>query len=227
MGQETLDVAEGLPFVVETDIERAICADPGWRVGADWGEPRPGHPEGGVKHHIAEVLANVDRYATGPEQRARLRVVALTHDTFKHLVDITKPRTGENHHGMIARRFTERFVTNDEGMLEIIELHDEAFNSHAKGARDGSWPKAEARAQRLLDRLGTELDDYLVFFRCDNETGSKAQDSLVWFEEFARRYATESARRGADPVDEYEAMLIGEPPKTARLRIAVQPDLLD
>lgn len=114
-------------------------------------------------------------------------MIALTHDTFKHLVDINQPRTGENHHGMIARRFTERFVTDDDGMLDIIELHDEAYNSHAKGARDGSWPKAEARAQRLLDRLGAELEDYLVFFRCDNETGSKAQDSLVWFRDFARR----------------------------------------
>jgi len=186
-GETMAHAADGLPFVAETDPEREICADPSWREGAEWGEPRPGHPEGAVKHHIAEVLANVDRYTTGPGQRARLRVVALTHDTFKHLVDIKQPRTGENHHGMIARRFTERFVTGDEGMLEIIEIHDEAFNSYSKGARDGSWPKAEVRAQRLLDRLGPELDDYLVFFRCDNETGSKAQDSLVWFEEFARR----------------------------------------
>ena len=37
------------------------------------------------------------------------------------------------------------------------------------------------------NRLGPEIDDYLVFFRCDNETGTKAQDSLVWFEDFARR----------------------------------------
>jgi hypothetical protein len=178
---------DGLPFAPETDVERSICADPMWREGAEWGEPRPGHPEGVVKHHIAEVLANVERYARNPKQRARLRVIALTHDTFKHLVDMKQPRTGENHHGMIARRFTERFVTDDPGMLEIIELHDEAFNSHAKGARDASWPKAEARAQRLLDRLGPNLDDYLVFFRCDNETGSKSPDSLTWFGDFARR----------------------------------------
>ena len=177
----------GLPFNPESDVERAICSDPIWREGAEWGKPRPGHPEGAVKHHIGEVLANVDRYARNPKQRARLRVIALTHDTFKHLVDTKQPRTGENHHGMVARRFTERFVMDDDGMLDIIELHDEAFNSHAIGVRDGSWPKAEARAQRLLERLGPELDDYLMFFRCDNATGSKSPASLVWFDEFAHR----------------------------------------
>jgi hypothetical protein len=187
MTADGADAAVLLPFTQEGDLERAICADEDWIAGAEWGDPRPGHPEGAVKHHIAEVLANIDRCSTSAAQRKRLRVIALTHDTFKHLVDIERPRTGENHHGMIARRFTERFVTGDDGMLEIIELHDEAFNSHAKGARDGSWPKAEARAQRLLDRLGPEIGDYLVFFRCDNETGTKAQDSLVWFEALARR----------------------------------------
>jgi hypothetical protein len=174
-------------FTPEIDLERAICSDPSWEEGVEWGEPRPGHPEGAVKHHVVEVLANVDKYSTYPQQRARLRVIALTHDTFKHLVDFSKPRTGGNHHGMIARRFTERYVTDDPGLLVIVELHDEAYNSYSKGARDGTWPKAEARAQRLIDRLGRDLDDYVVFFRCDNETGSKSQESLVWFLAFAKR----------------------------------------
>jgi hypothetical protein len=181
---ETTTHASALPFAVETDLETEICADPIWREGAEWGAPRPGHPEGAVKHHIAEVLANVDRYATDAEQRRRLRVIALTHDTFKHRVDMTQNRTGENHHGMIARRFTERFVADDPGMLDIIELHDEAYNAYSKGARDGRWDKAEERAGRLIDRLGDQVPTYVTFFRCDNETGSKAQDSYRWFVEF-------------------------------------------
>ena len=156
------DIDFGLPFVIETDLERAICAEPTWQEGAEWGKPRSGHPEGAVKHHIAEVLSNIDRHARSPAQRRRLRLVALVHDTFKHLVDPTQPRSGENHHGMVARRFAERFITNDPGLLDIVELHDEAFNSHAKGARDGSWEKGEARARRLLNRLGANLDDYQI-----------------------------------------------------------------
>ena len=35
-----------LPFQLETDLEKQICADPTWQQGAMWGEPRPGHTEG-------------------------------------------------------------------------------------------------------------------------------------------------------------------------------------
>jgi hypothetical protein len=55
------------------------------------------------------VLANVDREARSPEERRQLRLVALVHDTLKHAVDPHRPATGENHHGMRARRFAERY----------------------------------------------------------------------------------------------------------------------
>lgn len=146
------------------------------------GDPRPGHPEGAVVHHVAEVLTNVDRYNGPGEERQRLRIVGSTHDTFKHLVDHSKPRVGENHHGMIARRFTEGF-TNDLVVLEIVELHDEAFNAWSMGARDPNrWGEAEERARRLVERLGRSLPLYRRFYRCDNETGTKSQECLGWFE---------------------------------------------
>jgi hypothetical protein len=105
----------------------------------------------------------------------------LTHDTFKHRVDRDQPLTGENHHAMIARRFAERFV-DDPALLDVIELHDEAFNSWVKGERGGKWDAAEARAMRLLDRLGDSRDFYIRFYRADNRTGSKDQAPLEWFE---------------------------------------------
>ena len=69
-----------LPFELETDVERAIAADPEWQEGVEWGTARRGHPEGAVKHHIADVLANVEREATSPDERRRLRLAALLHD---------------------------------------------------------------------------------------------------------------------------------------------------
>jgi hypothetical protein len=165
----------------ETELETRIVGDPEWQEGATWGEPRPSHPEGEVSFHIEEVLRNVDDEAVDATDRERLRLVALTHDTFKHRVDRDQPLTGENHHAMIARRFAERFV-DDPALLDVIELHDEAFNSWVKGERGGKWDAAEARAMRLLDRLGDSRDFYIRFYRADNRTGSKDQAPLEWFE---------------------------------------------
>jgi hypothetical protein len=170
-----------LPFPTENDLEAKIVADPAWQEGARWGEPRLGHPEGSVASHIADVLSNVDRHAVDREDRARLRLVALVHDTFKYQVDQSKPKSDGNHHAMLARRFAEGYV-DDPGVLDTIELHDEAYNSWAKGLRSGDWASAEARARDLVGHLGSNLAFYLRFYRADNETGSKSQDPLAWFE---------------------------------------------
>jgi hypothetical protein len=170
----------------ESELEARIVSDPEWIAGASWGEPRSGHPEGSVAAHVAEVVANVDDVALDSSDRDRLRLVALVHDTFKHRVDQSRPPTGENHHARIARRFAERY-TSDEELLEVIELHDEAYNAWVKGARGGKWDAAEARARRLLERLGPSRDFYLRFYRADNATGSKDQAPLEWFERLLDR----------------------------------------
>lgn len=100
-------------------------------------------------------------------------------------MDFTQPRTGSNHHATIARRFVENY-TDDEDVLEIAELHDEAYNSWGVGSRRGDWSKTEARAQHLLDCLGFRKELYLSFYRADNATGDKRTAPLQWFEEIAR-----------------------------------------
>ncbi|MDO8553505.1 MAG: hypothetical protein Q7S22_01755 [Candidatus Micrarchaeota archaeon] len=192
-----------LPFQLENDLEKKITNDPEWIVGAEWGEGieerKESHPEGKVKFHIKEVLDNVDKLEIDKETREKLRLIAIVHDTFKYKVDVTKQITGENHHpivamqqwascrpkrqacAMLARRFTEKYVSDKE-ILDIIELHDEAFASWQKGNRDSKWDSAEARALKLLDRLGNCIKLYLMFYKCDNETGGKKQDCYQWFE---------------------------------------------
>ncbi len=175
-----------LPFTLETPLEERICASEEWQQGAAWGQPRKGHPEGQVAAHIAEVLANVERHATSPEERANLRLITLIHDAFKYRVKIWLPTTGDNHHARIARRFAERYL-EDQALLEIIELHDEAYNAYQMGERRDRWQDAEERALRLAQRLGASLSLYVRFYRCDNATGSKTPAPVVWFEELLRR----------------------------------------
>lgn len=167
----------------ENGLELAIIAESDFITGAMYGKPRSGHPEGAVIYHIGEVLANIDKYHLDDPDRADLRIIAIIHDTFKFKVDRNQPRVGENHHGMIARRFAEKFPIHQD-VLEIIEHHDDAYNAWQKGGRRGDWYGAKKRATNLINALLIEncLDLYVKFMRCDGETGDKASNSYEWFE---------------------------------------------
>jgi HD domain len=132
----------------ENVLERTIIADPDFIEGAMWGKPRKGHIEGKVIYHIQDVLANVDKYSN-ETNRSDLRLIAIIHDTFKHKVDTGQPKVGENHHGTIARHFAEKFNLSP-AVLDIIELHDDAYNAWLQGSRHGKWEKAKNRVNQLL-----------------------------------------------------------------------------
>src|ERR1035437_10994598 len=168
----------------ENDTEKNIIANSDFIEGVLYGEIRRGHPEGKIIYHIKEVLANVDK-SCNEANRSDLRLISMLHDTFKNKVDRTKSKFGENHHGMIARRFAEKLVKNGD-ILKIIELHDEAYNAWSKGNRKNDindWTAAIIRANNLIRLLLSDdiLDLYLTFYRCDNETGDKTQECYVWF----------------------------------------------
>jgi hypothetical protein len=136
--------------------------------------------------HIVDVLANIDKLGLQPDARSKLRVVALIHDTFKGEVHRNLPRVGTNHHATIARKFAKGF-TDDLDVLEILELHDEAYNSWRLGASNNDWDKADARATRLIERLGGRFPLYMAFYRADNAAGDKSPEQLTWFEALSRR----------------------------------------
>jgi hypothetical protein len=171
-----------VPFALETDLERRLASDPEWQAGLDWGTPRRGHPEGAVKWHIADVLANVDELAVDEDDRRRLRLAALAHDAFKYRAPESTARVGSpGHHGSWARRFLERHGVDDEELLDVVQWHDEAFAAWL-GARR-SRPRAEQRARDLATRLGPALPLYLRFFRADNDTDGKSPSPVRWFEQ--------------------------------------------
>jgi hypothetical protein len=194
-----------LPFELETDVERAIAAEPDWQEGIEWGSVRLGHPEGAVKFHIADVLANVDREATSEEERGaalarthssrigtdrrRLRLAALVHDSFKYRAPEGSARVGSDaHHGSLAAEFLESFVDDDE-LVEVVRWHDEAFAAWLGLVKRGDRRRAERRAHELVKRLGPALPLFQRFFRADNATKGKSPECVEWFESFARRRA--------------------------------------
>src|ERR1700730_10085888 len=108
-------------IVPESDLEARICSDERWIAGIQWGEPRPGHPEGSIAAHIAEILGRIDAAGLQNEVRALLRLIGLIHDAFKREVDTSLPRAGGNHHGMIARLYAQEFI-EERYVLDVIEL---------------------------------------------------------------------------------------------------------
>lgn len=165
----------------ENELEKYLLTLPEFQVGLRWGEPRFGHPEGVVAYHVRDVLDNIDliRNLSAPD-RERLRLIALTHDTFKYAEDRSRPRDWTRHHGVLARRFLEKY-TDDSIVLDIIESHDDAFYAWL-GARPGHTAPGARTLVSLLHRVGHCLQLYYLFFKCDTQTGDKIQASLKWFE---------------------------------------------
>jgi hypothetical protein len=170
-----------LPFVLETDVERRIAADPEWLAGIEWGAPRSGHPEGAVKWHVAEVLANLDRLEIDRDDRRRLRVAALVHDTWKRAVDRSKDRVPPNEHGFLAARWLEQHVA-DEALVTLVELHDEGYRAWMAN-QAGRHDQAALRIAEIARRLPDELPLFVAFYWADNRTGAKTPEQVEWFVE--------------------------------------------
>ena len=166
----------------ETDLERLLVSLPEFRHGLWWGEPRFGHPEGKVAFHVREVLQNISAIPNLlPEDRTRLRLIALAHDTFKHAESRSRPRDWTKHHGVLARRFMETY-TSDSIVLDVIETHDDAYYKWLSQRRR---PSPHSQLDSLLSRVGHCLQLYYLFFKCDTQTGDKTQAPLRWFEQVA------------------------------------------
>lgn len=176
----------------ENENELRIVSDPEWREGASYGKPRPGHPEGEIVYHVLEVLENVDTWCkehnSTASERAKLRVIAMIHDTFKMKVNRDLPKTGNNHHALIARRFAEQIAITDKEILEIIEHHDDAYNAWGKG-KNGNWVEADQKVERLkttLESQNVSLELYNAFYWCDSNTGDKDPAPYAWFQKFVK-----------------------------------------
>ncbi len=167
----------------ETDLEQQLALHPDIKAGLGWGEPRYGHPEGKVLYHIPEIYVNLNRLSPplSINEREQLRLIALLHDAFKYIEDKGYPRDWSRHHSILARQFSEVYIT-DKTVLDIIELHDEAYYCWRLDILEDEPEQAAARFELLLERIGHCLQLYYIFFRCDTRTGDKTQAPVKWFE---------------------------------------------
>jgi hypothetical protein len=166
----------------ETELEFELLQHPSFLKGLQWGIPRFGHPEGKVLLHIREVLDNIDHLQFNTKVRQQLRTIAFAHDTFKYKEEKGNPRDWSKHHGALARKFMEKFIDQND-LLDIIELHDEAYHVWCLEFYHKLPGAASQRLDGLLDRIEPILPLYHDFFTVDTQTGDKNQAPLHWFKE--------------------------------------------
>src|SRR5262245_52662707 len=167
-------------------ILNAITSDPRYQRNLDWGGARPGHPEGTIRAHIAEVDRNLDnlRDKLSETDYWRLRVLIHTHDTFKGEAQRGVPISALRSHASLARAFLADFC-DDADMLAMVQYHDEPFALWRQFASKGKFN------QERLTTLLTNIRDwnlFLAFNIVDGCTEGKDRDPLRWlFQQLAGR----------------------------------------
>jgi hypothetical protein len=167
-------------------LER-LTADARYKKNIEYGEPRPGHPEGKVKFHIADLEANLEALKPrlkNHEEFWKLKFLIHVHDTFKaeavQDIPILHPRS----HASLARAFAAEF-TDDTDLLNMLQFHDENYALWKQFTAHGSYNRE--RFDTLLKTL-RDWDLFLVFLIIDGCSAGKDPAKLVWFIQEVRQY---------------------------------------
>ena len=156
----------------------AILGDPRYQKNLDWGEARPGHPEGTVRAHIEEIERNLEaiRSRVSETDYWKLKLLIHTHDSFKadaeHGVAITDPRS----HASLARQFLAEFC-DDQDLLAMVQYHDEPFALWRQFAAKGKYN--QERFAALLTNI-KDWNLFLAFNIVDGCTEGKGREPLEW-----------------------------------------------
>ena len=173
---------------------QAVTHDQRYAGNIEWGRPRPGHPEGPIRAHIAELERNAAAFRGRLTESEfwKLRVLIHVHDAFKgearEGARITDPRS----HASLARQFLAGFTT-DADLLAIVQFHDEPY---------ALWRQVQHHRfdQPRFDALLATIQDwhlFLAFLIVDGSTAGKSRAPLHWlFNEIAGR--VEAAFTAAD-----------------------------
>jgi hypothetical protein len=156
----------------------AVITDPSYLANLDWGEARPGHPEGTVRAHIAEIEPNLDilRPKLSDEDCWKLKLLIHTHDSFKAQsqpgVAIMDPKS----HASLARAFLATHC-DDPDLLAMVQYHDEPFALFRQFESKGKYN--QERFSSLLAAI-RDWNLFLAFNIIDGCTVGKSREPLFW-----------------------------------------------
>jgi len=159
-------------------IFEALVAAPRYLENLDWGKARPGHPEGTVRAHIAEIEGNLEslRPKLTESEYWKLKVLIHTHDTFKADASPGASIADPKSHASLARAFLAEFC-DDADLLAMVQWHDEPF---------ALWRQFESKGkfnQQRFDALLRNIEEwnlFLAFNIIDGCTEGKSREPLRW-----------------------------------------------
>ena len=158
-------------------IFQQIINDTRYLKNIEYSEPRPGHPEGKVKYHIAEleeILEDLRSRGISEEQYWKLKFLIHVHDTFKAESVPDAAILHPNSHASLARKFSSEF-RDDSDLLNMIQYHDVNF---------ALWKQLKATgiydSERFSALLKTIIDWnlFLMFLILDGSTRGKDPTKL-------------------------------------------------
>jgi len=157
----------------------ALTTDPGYLANLDWGEARPGHPEGSVRAHIAEIEPNLDalRSKLTDEDFWKLKLLIHTHDSFKGESQPGVPITDPKSHASLARTFLATHC-EDADLQAMVQYHDEPFALYRQFESKGKYN--QDRFNSLLKAIH-DWNLFLAFNIIDGCTVGKSREPLQWF----------------------------------------------
>jgi hypothetical protein len=170
----------------------AVTADPRYVANLDWGEARPGHPEGTVRAHLAEIEPNLEvlRPKLNDEEYWKLKLLIHTHDTFKAESQPGVPITDPKSHASLARAFLAAHC-DDADLLAMVQYHDEPFALYRQYESRGKYN--QDRFNALLHAI-RDWNLFLAFNIIDGCTAGKSREPLHWlFRELTGRVESKFA----------------------------------
>ncbi len=171
-------------------LTEQVLADERYRknIEFEYKPPHPGHPEGKVKNHIAELEVNLERLKPrlpNEEIYWKLKFLIHVHDTFKaDAIRTSVPATHPRSHESLARAFASEF-TDDYDLLTTLQFHDENYTLWKQFQTTGCYDEKAFHA--LLDAVH-DWDLYLIFTIIDGQTKGKDIAKLTWFIEQVRKH---------------------------------------
>lgn len=169
------------------EIIAQIRADPQYQNNIEYGEPRPGHPEGKIKYHIADLESNLEQLihrGISPEQYWKLKFLIHVHDTFKAEAERDVPPLHPRSHATLAREYASRYIA-DPDLLNMIQFHDQNYYLWVDHIENDSY---DSEVFQHLIHTVQDWDLFLMFTIIDGRTRGKDISKLVWFIKEVNKY---------------------------------------